>query len=119
MLYAVGFECKKYIINYEGMWVIWLGFIKISYKWEEFQIIKTDTLVSFFGADFEENAIICSKLPLKKRDTHKGVSKGYRMVVDLGWVHNHPFKVIAILLKDLKPGQNEEFWSYVPEGLKT
>lgn len=116
ILYDIGFECKKYNINYEGISITWLGIIRVKYKWQTFSVIKIETLESFWGADFEEDSIICSIIPLNKKTSNK---IGNREVVDLGWIHMHPYKVVSILLKDLKPGQYEEFWSYVPEGLKT
>ena len=39
-------------------------------------------------------------------------------MIFINWLKRHPSQIIAIDLDFLKPGQYEEFWSYVPERLK-
>ena len=116
-LYAIGFESKKYNIDNDGIKVTWLNVFKIVYKWSEFRVVRIETIKSFFAADFEEEAIVFSKKALKMRDMYN--NNTYKKVIDLGWVQNHPYNVVTILLKDLHEGQLEEIWSYVPERFKT
>ncbi len=72
--------------------------------------------IEYFWGPFKEDSIICSTIPLKRRDSENIEN---RKIVGLDWVRYRQNKVVMILLKDLKPSQYEEFWSYVPERFKT
>lgn len=115
VLHDLGFESKEYGIDHIGICVTWLGIIKHYFKWEDFIAVSLEHIEYFWGP-FEEDSIICSTIPLKRRNSE---NVEYRKIVDLGWIRNRQYKVVTILLKDLKPDQYEEFWSYVPERFKT
>ena len=117
LLYHIGFESRKYIVDGVGICTVWFGIVQVVNKWEDYHLVKIETIKSFFAADFEEEAIVFSKIDLKMRDMY--TNNTYKKVIELGWVHNHPYNVVTILLKDLHEDQLEEIWSYVPEKFKT
>ena len=117
-IYELGYNSRVILINDNGITQKWFGILTLNAKWLEFQYVKVDTLRSFYANSSEYKSIICSKIPIQYREVPVGNS-GYKKVIDMMWPLLRPGKVVTVFVDDLKPGQYEEFWSYVPESLKT
>lgn len=119
-VYNIGYKTKYYDIDGSGICETWYGFIKVKFEWSQFIIIE-ETYVYNKGITYADarpyKAIILSKVCIKKIDVPTG-SYGYTKMIFINWIKRHPSQIIAIDLDFLKPGQYEEFWSYVPERLK-
>ena len=113
--YFFGYELRTYIICEDGVCIRWFGILNYLIKWTEINYIDIN-IVKLRG--IEHKAIILSKIPIKIIQVPFSANS-YYSVVDYDWIQIRSSKVIAIYIEDLKPGQYEEFWSYVPERLKT
>lgn len=112
--YFFAYELRTYIINDIGVTIRWMGPFESNIKWTKVISICYETVKL---RSIEHNSIVVTKIPLKRINVSFGANS-YYSAVDYDWLQMRPGKVIAIYLDDLKPGQHEEFWSYVPERLK-
>jgi len=115
ILYTFAFELRAYIVCNNGICIKWFGVYNYLINWAEVKYIGYE-LVGERG--IEHKSIIVSKIPLKKIDILPFGANASHSNVDYDWLAFRPHKVVAIYLEDLKEGQLEEFWSYVPERLK-
>lgn len=116
ILYTFAFELRAYIVCSNGICIKWFGVYNYLINWSEVKYIGYE-LVGERG--IEHKSIIVSKIPLKKIDILPFGANASHSNVDYDWLAFRPHKVVAIYLEDLKEGQLEEFWSYVPERFKT
>lgn len=118
--YSIGYKTKYYDIDESGICETWYGFIKVKFDWLKFVMVE-ETYIFNKGITRSDarpyKAIILSKMRIKKIDVPTG-SYGYTKMISINWLKRHPSQIIALDLDFLKPGQYEEFWSYVPERLK-
>lgn len=113
-IYSLAYELRMFLVSNIGICVRWFGIIPYFFRWEEIRVASIEPVKFRY---LEYNAIIISKIPIRRFEVPYG-SKSYAKYVNYEWLSNRPNKVIAIYIDDLKPGQYEEFWSYVPERLK-
>lgn len=113
-LYSIAFEKKTYYVCKDGIIINWLG-IKQLMKWSDIRYVRIITIRISGWQPIEHMAFVCTKVPLK---TYSITEDNTYDVVDYDWCLLRPNKVVGIHIDDLKPGQYEEFWSYVPDRLK-
>lgn len=117
LLYEIGYVTKTININNDTITFVIFKIIRVVIEWEEVNIVQICTIrerTNYTYKDFD--AIVCSTIPIKMKEVPEGMH--YKNVVLYDWISLHHKKVLGIYLNDLKPGQYEEFWSYVPERLK-
>lgn len=114
-IYFLGFELKAYKVCDNGIYVKWFGLLCYLLEWSEIKYIRIEIVKQ---KSIENNSILVSKIPIKTKDYPIGINS-YFYAVDYGWLVFRPSKVIAIYIDEMAPGQYEEFWSYVPEHLKS
>lgn len=114
-LYCIGYNSRILYINTKGIVQKWFGIITYNTSWSDIKYIRIEMILSQEWLDSGNEAIVCSKIPIKYKNKH---AKGYKRVVDLAWALYRPGEIFILYLEDLKPGQYEEFWSYVPDRLK-
>lgn len=117
LLYKSSYVTKTIYINNKSISMKLFPIIKIEMDWGKIEYIQICTVrerTNYTYKDFD--AIVCSTIPIKMKEVPEGMY--YKNVVLYDWISLHHKKVLGIYLNDLKPGQYEEFWSYVPERLK-
>ena len=116
-VYNISFDNKKIIINKEYIVVLLLGIIKIKYNWSDIKYLDVCQIKAYGAPTYTiQTGILCSKKTIKYYEITQECI--YRNAVSYSWILLKPKSVILIWLNDLKPGQYEEFWSYVPDRLK-
>ena len=115
-LYCIIYYSMALSINNFGITRVWFGIFKHSIKWSDFTIVQVATLRSFSWVDLKIETIVCSRIPIKYCSDPDG---SLNNVINMEWALHKPNTVVTIFIDDLKSGQLEEFWSYVPERLKT
>ena len=113
LIFNIGIITRHYHVDEQGISVIWFGRFKSRRDWESIRYLEKNT-VQLVRLSTSYEAMICSTIPIKKR----WVSEVKGNCVMANWPQEHPFRVIEIRADDMKPGQEEQFWRYVPDKLK-
>ena len=100
LVFNYGCVTREYIADTGGITVIWFRKLRKSYSWNEFETVKSYTILTYNG---REEWILCSQIPVKEID--KGVTDAF-------WVQMRPFRVLYIF--KMPDEREREFFSYLP-----
>ena len=113
--FSIANEKKTIKISEKGIVLKWNSFLERFYAWEKINYVKIELVAVPGLKTFEKEAILCSMIPI--RYFHYFFDDSSCFVL-LDWCDLHIRELAYFYTSDLKEGQLEEFWSYVPERLK-